>query len=175
MDSRVKLYLERAESEILIAKANFEISISKELKATLKIPEEQTFFADVISQSYYSIFYTAKAYLLSKKIETKPPEEHKRAYKEFKKIVKLGEIDAELLEIYESEAEKAEALLKIFYLEKDKRGRFTYNINASANIPYAEESIENARKFVSVLKAIIERAEEAEDSDKKDGGEGDVE
>ena len=155
MDSKVKLYLERAESEVLLAKTNFDISKSRELKMTLNIPLDQTFFADVISQGYYSVFYAAKAYLVSKGIETKMPDEHKKTYMEFKKIVSSGELDKELLDIYESEAEKADALLKILLLEKNKRGRFTYDVNAHANIPYAEESIENARKFVSTIKNVL--------------------
>jgi len=47
--------------------------------------------------------------------------------------------------------------LKIFLLEKRKRGRFTYNVNANANIPYAKESVENARKFVSIIKSFLEK------------------
>ena len=155
MDSRVRLYLERAENKMLIAKTNFEISTDKKLKNILQIPETQTFFNDVISQCYYAIFYTAKAYLLFKKIMTFPPEEHKKTYLEFKKISDSGKLDKHLVEIYSSEAEKAEVLLNIFHLERGKRGRFTYNINANANIPYAEESLKNARKFVSIIKQIL--------------------
>jgi uncharacterized protein (UPF0332 family) len=157
MDSRVKLYLERAENQILIAKTTFEISLDNNLKGILKISPDKTFFNDVISQCYYSIFYSAKAYLLSLGILTKPPEEHKKTYEEFKKVVFSGKLDKELLNIYESESEKAEVLLNIFYLEKKKRGKFTYNINSNANIPYAEESISNARKFVSLLKNVLEK------------------
>jgi len=127
------------------------------LKGILKISPDKTFFNDVISQCYYSIFYSAKAYLLSLGILTKPPEEHKKTYEEFKKVVFSGKLDKELLNIYESESEKAEVLLNIFYLEKKKRGKFTYNINSNANIPYAEESISNARKFVSLLKNVLEK------------------
>jgi len=46
-------------------------------------------------------------------------------------------------------------LLGIFKREKKKRGRFTYNLKSEANIPYAKESIENARKFVANVKALI--------------------
>ncbi|MFA5175713.1 MAG: hypothetical protein WC413_00420 [Candidatus Nanoarchaeia archaeon] len=157
MDSMVKLYLERAENEIILAKTNFDISINKELKNTLKLQSNQTFFNDVISECYYAIFYVAKAYLLLEEIKTAAPEEHKKTYDEFKRLVDSGKIDRHLLEIYDLEAEKAEILLNIFYSEKKKRGRFTYNINSNANIPYAKESIENAIKFVSLIKAIIEK------------------
>jgi len=172
MDSRVKLYLERAEGEILLAKTNFEMSLSEEIKNTLNLPKEQTFFADVISESYYSIFYAAKAYLILKGIETKVPDEHKKTYKQFKKIVDSGDLDEELLEIYESEAEKADALLKILLLERGKRGRFTYDVNSNANIPYAEESIKNAREFVSVIKELAEKFDDEKNSKDADKGRG---
>lgn len=157
MDSKVRLYLERAENEIIIAKTNFEISVSSELKNTLKIPVGKTFFNDVISQSYYAIFYAAKAYLLSKGILTLPPEEHRKTYEEFKKFANSGKLNKQLLTIYKSETEKAHILLNIFFTEKRKRGRFVYNVNANANIPYAKESVENAREFVSSIKNIIEK------------------
>jgi uncharacterized protein (UPF0332 family) len=110
----------------------------------------------VISHAYYSIFFASKSYLLTKKIETKPPEEHKKTYEEFKKIVNSGDIDKQLLDIYETETLKAETLLNIFFTEKRKRGIFTYNIKSEANLPYAKESIENARKFISMIKLLIE-------------------
>jgi len=156
MNSTAKLYLERANNKIILAKMNFEVSAKPELKKTLGIPIEQTFYNDVISQSYYAIFYAAKAFLTDKGIETSPPEEHKKTYEEFKKMVESGELNHDLLEIYESEREKAEELLKIFYIEKKKRGRFTYNVNANANIPYAEESIKNAIKFTTAIKSIMQ-------------------
>ncbi len=156
MDSEVKLYLQRAENKIILAKTNFDISLSKELKNLLKITNNHTFFNDVISECYYAIFYTAKAYLLSKNIKTSMPEEHKKTYKEFEKFVNSGSLNKEVLDIYETETEKANTLLKIFKSEKKKRGRFTYDVNSNANIPYAKESLDNVIKFVSLIKAIIE-------------------
>ena len=116
-----------------------------------------TFLNDVISEFYYSIFYAAKAYLILKGIETSPPNEHKKTYNKFKKLVKSGKIDKKLIEIYDTEAEKAEVLLNIFQDEKKKRGRFVYNVDFNANIPYASESMENAIKFVSTIKMLIEK------------------
>jgi len=156
MDLKVKGYLERAENELILAKANFELSTKEEIKQILKIPAGKTFFNDVISESYYSIFYSAKAYLLSQGIETEAPEEHKKTYEEFKKLVESKKLDKQLKEIYELESEKAEILLKIFFSEKRNRGRFTYNINANANLPFAEQSIKNARIFASAIKSILE-------------------
>lgn len=83
------------------------------------------------------------------------PEEHKKTYEEFQRIVLSGELDASLLYLYEAEIIKAEALLNIFFQEKKKRGIFTYNVQSEANIPYAQESLRNSKKFVSLIKAII--------------------
>ena len=90
MDLKVKGYLERAENELILAKANFELSTKEEIKQILRISSGRTFFNDVISESYYSIFYSAKAYLLSQGIETQSPEEHRKTYEEFKKIVEIS-------------------------------------------------------------------------------------
>ncbi len=156
MDLNIDLYLERAEGEIILSKANFNLSTKEEIKNILNIPLNKTFFNNVISESYYSIFYAAKAYLLGKNIITETPNEHQKTYYELKKFVESGELDKELIEIYDIEGEKAKVLLKILLDEKRKRGSFTYKVNANANLPFAEQSIENAIKFVSKIKAIIE-------------------
>ncbi len=92
-----------------------------------------------------------------KGVITQAPDEHQKTYEKFKTFVDRGILDNELLRIYENEISKAESLLNIFFREKDKRGRFTYNIKSESNLPYAKESIENAKKFVSVIKAILEK------------------
>ncbi len=155
MDSEAKIYLERADSKILLAKTVFDISMSRQLKGILGITQDKTFFSDVISMAYYGIFYAAKAYLLSERIKTSPPEEHKKTYDEFKKFVASGRIGRQLLDIYDEETQKAEALLKIFHDERRKRGIFTYNVKSEANIPAARESIDNARDFISAVKLVM--------------------
>jgi uncharacterized protein (UPF0332 family) len=155
MDSEVNLYLLRAEDEFLLSQKDLQISTDDKAKDFLGIPKDKTFYYSVISHAYYSIFYAAKAYLLNKGIKTKVPNEHKKTFKEFKKFVKEGILDKELLEIYETEIIKADFLLKIFQSEKKKRGTFTYQMKSEANLPFARESIENARKFISNIKVII--------------------
>lgn len=157
MVSEIDLYLKRAEEKVLLAKICFEISTRNEAKTFLGIQQNQTFFNDIISLSYYSIFYSAKAYLLSKGVKTSPPEEHRKTYEEFAKFVEIGVLSKELLDIYENAAIEAETLLNIFFLGKRNRGKFTYNINANANLPFAKDSIENAKKFTSILIAIVKR------------------
>jgi len=148
MDSEYKLYLKRAQNELNLARIIFKLSIEKNIQINIfKIEEEDTYFSSTISHAYYSIFYGAKAYLLTKSIKTKPPEEHKKTFEEFKKLVEEGIIDFELLKIYEEMLVKADTLLHIFKHEKGKRGKFTYRKLPQANLDPAQESLKNAMTF----------------------------
>ena len=149
MDSDTKLYLERAGNELKLAEIIMQMSINKDLQTKIPtIDKPDTYFSSVISHAYYSIFYTAKAYLIMKGIITKAPEEHKKTYDEFKRLVSQGIVDKELLRLYEEVLVKAEELLGIFKIEKKKRGEFTYQRIAQANLEPAKESLENAKTFL---------------------------
>ena len=148
MDSDTKLYLERAENELRLVEIIMKLSTDQDLQVkTFNLGKAETYFSSVISHAYYSIFYTAKAYLILKGIRTKPPEEHKKTYVEFKKLVEQRVIDKELLELYEEVMVKAEKLLGIFKVERKKRGEFTYKRLAQANKEPASQSLENAKTF----------------------------
>lgn len=154
-DHKETLYIERAKNELDLVKATFRLSTSKRLKSEFELKEDTTFFSNVISNSYYCIFYSAKAILHTKKINTNPPEEHKKTLEAFEKLVASGEIDVELLKIYKSLAIKADELLGIFMKEKDKRGKFTYRKLPQANQQPAEESMTNAEKFLKNINLMI--------------------
>lgn len=158
MDSRVKLYLERAENEFRLAKALFNLSKTERIKIRLEANPEDTFYSAVISHCYYVIFYITKAILLTKNMQTKPPEIHKKTFEEFKRnFVDTGILDVELLKIYSKMIVRADELLGLFAKEKWKRGHFTYHTIAQANIKPAIESIENAKKFLTNIKKVIEK------------------
>jgi uncharacterized protein (UPF0332 family) len=123
---REVLYLERSKNELDLAKAIFKISENSKLKLDLELKEDITFYSNVISASYYSIFYAAKSLLTKKGISTSFPEEHRKTLEEFEKLAVSGDIDLELLVIYKSIVVKADELLGIFVKEKSKRGTFTY-------------------------------------------------
>jgi uncharacterized protein (UPF0332 family) len=147
MDSKVEIYLKRARTEIDSAILLFETSGNQVLNQ-FNIDPNDTFYSGVISHAYYSIFYCAKAMLLSKKIETSAPEVHKKTFKMFKKIfINTGLLDKKLFEIYNEMIIKADTLLEIFKTEKKKRGDFTYNTIPQANKSPAQESIENSKTF----------------------------
>ena len=156
-DRREILYLNRAKNELDLAKAIFKISIETKFKVGLELKEDSTFFSNVISNSYYCIFYSAKAFLYTKDVVTIPPEEHKKTLDEFEKLAASGQIDEELVKIYKDIVVKAEELLGIFAKEKSKRGKFTYRMLPQANLEPAKESLENAEKFYKNINLMIKR------------------
>jgi len=148
--------MQRAENELNLAKAVFRISGEEDLKLELELKPDSTFYSNVISTCYYCVFYSAKALLLKESVETSPPEEHKKTYEGFERLVETGKIDVELLNIYRSIAVRAEELLGIFRTEKRKRGHFTYQRLPQANAAPAEESLRNAEKFFRNVYLILE-------------------
>ena len=144
--------------ELNLAKAVFKLSTTSSLKLQFELKEDDTFFSNSISNSYYCIFYSAKALLCSKGIATEPPEEHKKTLEEFEKLAASGEIDVELLMIYKSMVVKADELLGIFRKEKSKRGKFTYKKLPQANLEPAKESLENAEKFFKNINLMIKES-----------------
>ncbi len=158
MDSRVELFLKRSDNELLLAEKIMVLSVDKGVKDFLNIPEDTTFFSSVISHSYYAIFYAAKSLLLTRNIITASPEIHKKTFDAFKKeFVDTGILDVKLLEIYKKLVIRADELLEIFKDEKWKRGNFTYTTIPQANKEPADDSIRNARTFVSNIMKIVEK------------------
>ncbi len=159
MDSDHKeiLYLNRAKNEMDLANAIFKISTETKVKLELELKEDSTFFSNVISNSYYCIFYSAKALLYSKGITTTPPDEHRKTLEKFEKLATSGQIDKELVRIYKDIIVKAEELLSIFAKEKSKRGKFTYKKLPQANLEPAKESLQNAEKFYKNINLIVRR------------------
>jgi uncharacterized protein (UPF0332 family) len=157
MDSMVSIFLDRADNELVAAEKLRLMSEDKNVKEFLQVPEKMTFYSAVISHSYYSIFYAAKAILLSKNIKTSAPEIHKKTFEEFKKnFVDSGLLDMKLLNIYKEMVIRADALLEIFKIEKKKRGDFTYTTIPQANKGPAEDSLKNAKFFVSNISKVLQ-------------------
>ncbi len=157
MDIMVEALIKRADTEMMLAEKLKVLSEEIEAKKFMKIPENVTFYSSVISHSYYAIFYAAKAILLTKNIKTSAPEIHKKTFDEFKKnFVDTGILDVKLLEIYKKMVIRADELLEIFKDEKWKRGNFTYNTIPQANRAPAEDSLKNAKLFVSNIIKVIQ-------------------
>ena len=70
MSDEAKLYLQRAENELVAAQMLFDVSSNPTLqKEQFKLEKEFTFYSTVIGHSYYSIFYSAKAILIKNGIK----------------------------------------------------------------------------------------------------------
>jgi uncharacterized protein (UPF0332 family) len=160
MDSKAEMFVRRARTEIDSATILFESSSDKSrIKEDLKIDQDSTFYSGVISHAYYSIFYCAKAMLLTKGVETSDPFVHSKTYNAFKEIfIDTGVLDTSLLMIYKELIIRADVLLEIFKEEKRKRGDFTYNTIPQANRSPAETSIKNAKTFFRHCNSYISRA-----------------
>ena len=157
MDLNYNLYLERANNEIKFADIALIVSNNKELQVNVfKIEQPETYYSSVISHAYYCIFYSAKAYLAKKGIKTEAPEEHKKTYEEFRRLVFQSIVDKELLKIYDDIIVKADTLLGIFKTEKKKRGEFTYQKLCQANREPANKSLENAKTFLKHIRKLCE-------------------
>ncbi|MBS3122031.1 HEPN domain-containing protein [Candidatus Woesearchaeota archaeon] len=156
MDLMVTIYLERADTELLLAEKIKIITEEDDIKVLLKIPQDKTFYSSVISHAYYAIFYAAKAILVTKGIKTSSSEVHKKTFDEFKNnFVDTGVLDVKLLEIYKKIVIRADVLLGVFKDEKWKRGHFTYNTIPQANKEPADDSLANAKLFVSNIAKVI--------------------
>ena len=157
MDSMAKLYIKRAENEVVAAEKLKQMSDNAEVREFMQIRQDMTFYSSVISHAYYSIFYAAKAILLTKNISTSSPNIHLKTLDAFKAhFVDTGVLDVKLLEIYKKLIVRADALLEIFKDEKQKRGDFTYNTIPQANQEPAEDSINNAKIFLSNIRKVVE-------------------
>ncbi|HLC80948.1 MAG TPA: HEPN domain-containing protein [Candidatus Nanoarchaeia archaeon] len=157
MNDEAELYLQRAENELVAAQMLFMVSSNSILqKEQFKLEKEFTFYSPVISHSYYSIFYSAKAILIKNGIKTEAPEVHKKTLEVFEEyLVSTGKLDMELLKIYQKMVVRADALLGIFSMEKRKRGEFTYQKLPQANKEPAQESLNNASFFFKNINKIL--------------------
>lgn len=156
MDSKVNLFIGRAENEILAAQSLKRLSEEDSLKTEFNLPISTSFYSSVISHAYYSIFYSAKAYLMHKNVSLLSKQgQHQQVYFEFRKLVNKGVIETELLKIYEDIKGKAEVLLDILKTEKDKRTNFSYETIPQANKQPAQDSLDNAIFFISHIRALI--------------------
>ena len=157
MDSQIKLLLERADTELVLAQKIMLLTEDIQLRKELCIEPQKTFYSSVISHGYYAIFYAAKAILLTKSIKTTSPDVHKKTIDAFQKeFIDTGLLGVKLFEIYKKLVIRADSLLEIFKDEKWKRGNFTYNTIPQANKEPAEDSLKNAKLFISNIIKVIE-------------------
>ena len=159
MNDEAKLYLQRAENELIAAQILFKISNNTLLqKEQFLLEKEFTFYSLAIGHSYYCIFNCAKAILINEGIKTEAPEVHKKTIEAFEnRLVTTSKLDVELLKIYKRIIVRADQLLGIFCSEKQKRGKFTYQKLPQANREPAQESIVNAEFFFKHINKVLRK------------------
>jgi uncharacterized protein (UPF0332 family) len=158
VDSEHKIYLKRSENELNLSFIIHKISDDTKMQIDIFGVKEDTYYSAVIAHAYYSIFYAAKAYLILLGTRTRAPEEHRKTYDEFSKLVDKGIIDVELLKIYHNTLIKADNLLQIYSVERSKRGMYTYHRIARANKEPANESTIHAKRFFGSIALLCEKA-----------------
>lgn len=159
MGSLIEVYLDRSNNEVMIAESLKRLTEEEEDKENFNLPEDSSFYSAVISHSYYAIFYAAKALLLTRNINTKAPEVHKKTFEEFKKhFVDTNDLDINFLKIYKKMIVRADELLQIFKDEKWKRGHFTYQTIPQANKEPANDSLKNAKFFISNIMVVVKES-----------------
>jgi uncharacterized protein (UPF0332 family) len=146
MASKVENYLEKSESKLLLAKNSYSLSTNSYLRELSGLPREMTFFNETAQQSYFSIFYAAKAYLISNNFETFPPGEHSSTYNGLERELNCNGVDSIT----------AKRLMWIYYKERLNRGKSTYDPGFQLDGPAAKISISHAEEFLSAISSLIE-------------------
>jgi len=162
----VEFFMKNSRNSFNSAKLLFEVSTKDELK---KVTGFQNFdgFLWVINAGYYSMFYMARALLESEGIILKTNESihfivfnslvyyfylTEKLEKGFIEEFKDAEIESsELLG-----KQKAKELIEEYFHEKEKRGRFTYEMGEIAIKNKAQTSLERAKKFNERIRILLE-------------------
>ena len=132
------------------------LSTDVAVKRQLAIDGRRTFYNNVISLSYYAMFYAAKVYLASKGVIVKALHEHRQVYEMLKHQAEAGALDGELLKAYRELVIRAEDLLGMYWLERRKRGLYTYHRLSETNRPIAQESLRRAASFLKHLRLLLD-------------------
>lgn len=152
----VGLHFSRASNELKQAESLFEISHNEKIKEQLALLPDDTFYSGAISHSYYAIFFSTKALLLTQGLKTRSPNIHKATLDAFAYYFIInGKLDVQLLQLYKSTLVKADSLLGLLVQEKEKRGKFTYKQLPQSNRKPAEVSINNAKIFLRHIEKLI--------------------
>mgnify|MGYP001226880388 CR=1 FL=1 len=154
---RIGLMFGKAQNNLKIAKSIFEISNSKNIKSTLKLREQDTFYDWTIQASYYAMFHAVNALLATKKIKISNRVHVSTYYAFGKHFINTNDLADDLFIMYGETEEKAQALFSSLAEEKRKRGYAAYERLPKMNIEPAQESINNAQELLSVIADILSK------------------
>lgn len=147
----------KAVNDLLLAEGLFKISTDPQLKDALKYPDNVTFFDWVVVCSYYAIFHATQALLGIKKVKISGRMHYATLVSFAKHFIISNEIAEELFFIYKDSENRARELLNIFEEEKQKRGMFQYHKLSRNNQEPAQQSIENAKKFLEAAQYVLQK------------------
>ncbi len=162
----VEFFLSNSKNSFDTARLLFEVSSDDKFKKTLGFPEFSGFLW-VINASYYSMFYMVRALLEKEGIKLKTDYSiHFAVYnaliyyfyltKKLEKnlIEEFSNAEEEVSEVLGKE--KAKGLIEDYFKEKEKRGKFTYEMGLVALQNKAKTSLERARIFNGELRKLLE-------------------
>ena len=163
----IDFFVNNSNNSLDSAKLLFEISTKKELQKLTGFPDFNGFLW-IINAGYYSMFYMARALLEKEGIKIKP-ESFSVHLITFNALVYYfyltGKIQKSFIEEFREAGEesfealgkeKAKSLMEDYYYEKDKRGRFTYEMWEIAMQNKAETSLNRAKRFNEETRKILE-------------------
>ncbi len=154
--TRIHLMFGKAQNNLKIGRAIFELSNNNRLKELLKLKQDDTFFDWAIQTSYYAMFHAANALLATKKIKISRIETHKSTlYALGKYFIINKELEEELFLMYEEAEQKALEVFSSLAEEKQKRGFSAYERLSKMNIEPAKESLEHAQEFLKVIGDVL--------------------
>jgi uncharacterized protein (UPF0332 family) len=148
---------QKAVNDLALAQGLLKISTDEKVKGILGYTKETTFFDWVVVSSYYSIFHAAQALLGVKKIKITGRLHHATLISFAKHYIINNELADELFLIYEDAESKANELLDIIEEEKQKRGLFQYHRLSKNNLEPAQESVDNAKTFLSAIQEVLNK------------------
>ncbi|MEK6909102.1 MAG: hypothetical protein AABX23_03565 [Nanoarchaeota archaeon] len=159
-------FLNNSKQSFDVAQLLYDVSTKSELKKITGFPDFNGFLW-TINSSYYSMFYMVRSLLEKYGIKIKTEQSIHLLTFDLLLIYfySTGKIEKQILEDY-GEAnneiseilgkEKAKSLVEDYSSEREKRGRFTYEMGEIALQNKAKTSLDRARRFNEVLRKMIQ-------------------
>ena len=160
-----QFFLDNSRNSFDSAKLLYEVSTDNKLKKSMGFQNFNGFLW-VINSSYYSMFYMARALLESNGVRIKTDYSLHAVI--FDALVNYfyatGKIKKQILEEFQEATievqetlgkERAREIIEDYFYEREKRGRFTYEMGEIAIQNRAKTSLDRARKFNEVLRKMM--------------------
>ena len=161
----VDFFLVNSRNSFDFATLLFKVSTNEDFRRTTGFPDFNGFLW-TINASYYSMFYLVRALLETQGIRIKT--DYSVHLATFDALIYYfyanGKIEKSLIEEFQEAGaevaetlgkERAKELIGDYFNEKEKRGRFTYEIGEIALKNKAQTSLDRAKRFNEAIRKII--------------------